>query len=59
MATKKPKLGTGQRFANLEHSLTTGKRAKDVYNPAGLAAYIGREKYGNKKFAKLSANGKK
>lgn len=46
---KKPKLGTGTRFKNL---------AKKVKSPA-LAAWIGRKKFGKKKFAKLSAKGKK
>lgn len=46
---KKPKLGTGARFKKLE---------KKVGSPA-LAAYIGRKKFGAKKFAKLSAKGKK
>ena len=51
----KAKLGTGARFAALKAKLT-GK--KGVTNPGGLAAHIGRKKYGPKKFAKLSAKGK-
>lgn len=51
----KPKLGTGRRFAQLKSKL--GK--KGAKNPGALAAWIGRKKYGNKKFAKLSAGGKK
>lgn len=51
----KPKLGTGKRFHNLEHSLS----AKGASNPGALAAWIGRKKFGAKKFAKLSAGGKK
>lgn len=52
----KAKLGSGARFAALK-----GKLAKrpGVTNPGALAAYIGRKKYGKKKFAKLSAGGKK
>ena len=48
-------LGGGGRFAALE-----GKLAKEpgVTNPGALAASIGRKKYGNSKFAKLSAGGK-
>lgn len=46
---KKPKLGSGARFAAL---------SKKVGSPA-LAAFIGRKKYGAKKFGKLSAQGKK
>lgn len=45
---KKPKLGSGKRFAAL---------AKKT-SPA-LAAYIGRKKYGAKKFASLAKKGKK
>ena len=51
----KAKLGTGARFAALEKTLSN---RPGVTNPAGLAAYIGREKYGNKKFNKLAAAGK-
>lgn len=53
---KKPKLGTGKRFSNLKASLS---KKKGVKNPGALAAYIGRKKFGAKKFAKLSAKGKK
>jgi hypothetical protein len=52
---KAPKLGSGKRFANLEHSLA----AKHATHPGALAAWIGRKKFGAKKFAKLSAGGKK
>lgn len=45
----KAPLGQGGRFAAMVKS---GK------SPA-LAAYIGRKKYGNKKFQKLSVKGKK
>ena len=51
---RKPKLGSGARFAALK-----GKLAKrGVKDPAALAAYIGRKKYGKKKFAQLSAKGR-
>lgn len=46
---KKPKLGTGARFKKL---------AKKVGSPA-LAAFIGRKKYGPKRFAQLSAAGRR
>lgn len=46
----KPKLGTGERFHKLEGELEE-KGAKD---PGALAAYIGREKYGNKKMSALA-----
>lgn len=49
------KLGTGTRFAKLKGALAK----KGAKNPGGLAAFIGRKKYGSKKFAKLSAGGKK
>ena len=45
----KAKLGSGARFKAL---------TKKVGSPA-LAAWIGRKKYGAKKFAKLSAKGRK
>lgn len=48
---KKPKLGTGKRFAALTKSLA----AKGAEDPGALAAYVGREKYGKKKFQKLAA----
>ena len=51
---KAPKLGSGARFKAL-----VGKLAGKVKNPAALAAFIGRKKYGAKKFAKLSAAGRK
>ena len=53
---KKPKLGSGKRFAALKKKLS-GK--KGIYNPAGLAAAIGRKKYGAKKMASMAAKGRK
>jgi hypothetical protein len=53
---KKPPLGTGERFAALKSKLS-GK--KGVTDPGALAAHIGRKKFGNKRFAKLSAKGRK
>lgn len=52
---KKPALGSGGRFAALKKGLA----AKGATNPGALAAYIGRKKYGAKKFASLSAKGRK
>lgn len=52
----KPKLGSGARFKALEGSLS---KEKGIKNPAALAASIGRNKYGAKKFAGLSAKGRK
>ncbi len=51
----KPKLGSGARFASLTKKLDK----KGASDPGALAAYIGRKKFGDKKFAKLSAKGKK
>ncbi len=51
-----PKLGSGKRFEHLEESIEARGDAK---NPAAVAAAIGRKKYGKKKFAKLSEEGKK
>ena len=54
-AKKKPPLGSGKRFATLKSKLA----AKGASNPGALAAYIGRKKYGAKKFSSLSAKGRK
>ena len=51
----KAKLGSGARFKALKKKLAN----KGASNPGALAAYIGRKKYGAKKFAKLSKGGKK
>jgi len=51
----KPKLGSGKRFAALKRSLSR----RGVRNPGALAASIGRKKYGAKRFAKLSAKGRR
>lgn len=50
----KAKLGQGGRFAALKNKLAK----KGVSNPAGLAAFIGRKKYGNKKFNSLAKKGR-
>ena len=52
---KRPKLGTGERFAALEGQL----RKKGVRDPKALAASIGRKKYGAKKFQSMAAKGRK
>lgn len=52
---KKPKLGSGKRFASLTRKLSK----KGTSNPGALAAYIGRKKYGAKKMASLAAKGRK
>jgi hypothetical protein len=45
-----PKLGSGARFKKLSGQLA----ARGAHNPDALAAYIGRKKYGAKKFGGLS-----
>jgi hypothetical protein len=54
-SNKKPKLGSGKRFANLEKKLS----AKGATDPGALAAWIGRKNLGKKRFQKLAAKGKK
>lgn len=51
----KAKLGTGKRFAALKKKLAK----KGAKTPGALAAWIGRRKWGKKRFAKLSAKGRK
>lgn len=48
------KLGGGGRFAKLKNKLSN---KTDVHDPAALAAYIGRKKYGKKRFQKLASKG--
>jgi hypothetical protein len=50
----KPPLGGGQRFSQLTSQLAS-RGAKD---PKALAAYIGRKKFGKKRFGQLAAKGK-
>jgi len=54
----KPKLGSGKRFQQLAKELGSKKGKAKVKNPAALAAWIGKNKYGKVAFAKLSAKGK-
>lgn len=49
----KPKLGSGKRFQQLAKELGSKKGGKKKSNPAALAAWIGRNKYGKAAFAKL------
>ena len=49
------KLGSGARFKSLTKKLSA---KKDVTNPGALAAWIGRKKYGKKRFQNLAAKGK-
>lgn len=55
LVKRKARLGTGARFAALKGKLAV---RPGVSNPGGLAAYIGRKKYGAKKFAQLGAKGR-
>ena len=66
MATKrKPKLGSGERFASLKRKLKKqymdkGMSAEQAEKAAAAtAAKVGRAKYGKKKYSKLSAKGRK
>lgn len=49
-----PKLGSGGRFAALKNKLSHNPK---IHNPGAVAASIGREKYGKKKFQSLAAHG--
>lgn len=53
---KEPKLGSGGRFAKLKATLS---HEKGITNPGGLAAAIGRKKYGNEAMNKMAQAGKK
>ena len=50
----KAKLGSGARFKALKNKLAS----KGAFNPGALAAFIGRKKYGKKRFQKLASKGK-
>jgi hypothetical protein len=51
----KPRLGSGERFKQLEGKL----KKRGARNPAALAAWIGRKKYSKARFQQLSARGRK
>lgn len=53
---KEPKLGSGDRFAKLKATLS---KEPGVTDPGGLAAAIGRKKYGNEAMNKMAQAGKK
>jgi hypothetical protein len=56
MARRKSKrLGGGGRFAALTEKL----QKRGAKNPRALAAWIGRKKYGKRKFQQLSAAGRR
>jgi len=52
---KKPKLGSGKRFAAIEKKAA----ASGASNPAAVAAAAGIKKYGAKKMGKMAAAGRK
>ena len=52
---KKPKLGSGVRFKKLANKMAR----EGVDDPDAVAASIGRKKYSNKGFQKLSEKGKR
>ena len=52
---RKPPLGSGQRFKQLTEEL----RRKGADDPKALAAWIGRKKYGKKRFQELARKGRK
>jgi len=51
----KPKLGSGKRFQQLKEQLAR----QGVRDPDALAAYIGRKKYGKKRFQEMAATGRR
>jgi len=53
---KKAPLGQGGRFAALKTSIAA---KGGVRNPAAVAAFIGRKKYGKKRFQGLAAKGRR
>ena len=55
---KKAKLGSGKRFKDVSKAIqkSSGKPKKDA---DAITASIGRKKYGKRKFAALSAKGRK
>jgi hypothetical protein len=52
---KKPKLGSGKRFKELEKKVA----AHGAKNPRAVAAAIGIRKYGKRKMHELAMKGKK
>jgi hypothetical protein len=50
----KGKVGTGARFKQLKGKLA----ARGAKSPGALAAWIGRKKYGKKRFQKMAAAGR-
>jgi len=55
MAKRKPPLGTGERFRQLSSKL----KRRGAEDPDALAAWIGRKKYGKRRFQELAQKGRK
>jgi hypothetical protein len=55
---KKPRLGSGKRFKMLVAKLKMRGASSRPQDPEALAAWIGRKRYGKKKFSKLSRHSK-
>ena len=58
-AVRKPKLGTGERFAALEKNLGARRGKGKVKDTGALAAYIGVKKWGQEKMTKMAVAGRK
>lgn len=56
-STKKPKLGSGERFKALSSKIQKAGKSEDAAK--AIAAAIGRKKYGKSKFQKMAAAGRK
>lgn len=52
---KKLRLGSGKRFENLSEEL----EEKGIDDPEALAAWIGRRKYGKRRFQEMSTRGRR
>lgn len=59
MARKRRRKGKRIGFKKLKSQLARRRGKRKVRNPGGLAAYIGRKKYGKKKFQRMAAKGRK
>jgi len=55
MAKGKPPLGSGERFKQLSSKL----KRRGVEDSDALAAWIGRKKYGKRRFQELAQKGRK
>lgn len=53
------KVGTGARFRRLKRTLARRRGKRRVRRPGALAAYIGRKKYGKRRFQRMAARGRR